>query len=87
MFTELNLIHPSHFMDGEIGIQGSHTATEPGLGFWAKSYSSDSKFSPLANLLTVMQTVDAQTVLMVDNSIFFLYCGTDTRALATVLLM
>ena len=33
--------------------------------------SSGSKFSPLANLLTVMHTMDAQPVLMVDNSILY----------------
>ena len=69
MFTELNLIQPSHFMDGEIGIQGSHTATE--AGSVSKFISSGSKFSPLANLLTVMHTMDAQPVLMVDNSILY----------------
>lgn len=85
MFTELNLIQPSHFMDGEIGIQGSHIGIQ-GSDRTRTSFKVScllaQKFSPYTNMLTVMCPVDGQSVLMVDNSI--LYYGRDATAQAII---
>lgn len=56
-------------MDEEIGSRG--VTQRQNQDQFQSLISSGLQNFPLANLLTVMQTVDAQTVLMVDNSIFF----------------